>query len=251
MEKRISKYIISIFALTTFATTGLYAQNNVSKTDKEKDTTPTISYPLMNGIEVGVDLWGPASKIFGSDYVSAEASVDMNLKNRYFPTLEIGYGKANCSNDYDTRYKASSPFLRIGADYNALYGKQHGNMLLIGLRYGLSSFKFDVDSPDITNESHENGVVPPGLNDPIWGDWHNYHHHGQKSSMHWFELCVGIRAHVAKNIYMGWALRVRHKLGGGSGDFGDPMYVPGYGRYKTNTLGVSYSIIYHIPMKSR
>ena len=31
-------------------------------------------------------------------------------------------------------------------DYNTLYKKQNGPMLLVGLRYGVSSFKYDVDA---------------------------------------------------------------------------------------------------------
>ena len=56
--------------------------------------------------------------------------------------------------DKGIHYKSNAPYFRIGMDYNTLYKKQHGHMLLVGLRYGVSSFKYDVDAfgtgrPDI------------------------------------------------------------------------------------------------------
>lgn len=48
-----------------------------------------MHYPLYNGISVSVDLWGPGSKLFGSDFFSSEVAVDVNLKNRFFPIVEL------------------------------------------------------------------------------------------------------------------------------------------------------------------
>ena len=81
--KRISKYIISIVLLLAFVVP-LSAQNTSSnrsrqssqqEKEKREKTLPEVTYPLMNGIDVGVDILSPILKAFGSDFMSAEAMV--------------------------------------------------------------------------------------------------------------------------------------------------------------------------------
>ena len=67
-----------------------------TKKQKKKEKKPTeVDYPLYNGFSVGMDLWGLGGKVFGSDFVSTEVAVDVDLKHRYFPVAEIGYGSTD------------------------------------------------------------------------------------------------------------------------------------------------------------
>lgn len=254
MGKRISKYIISIVLLLAFVVP-LSAQNTSSnrsrqssqqeKKEREK-TLPEVTYPLMNGIDVGVDILSPILKAFGSDFMSAEAMIDVNLYNRFFPTVEVGYGGGKSTNDYDVSIKASAPYFRLGFDYNTLWKKAHGNLLLVGLRYGFSSGKYDVVVPDITDPEYSGGAKQTNLVDPIWGDMSNYVHEGMKHTMHWVEFTAGIRANISKHIKMGLMLRIKHKLKASVDTYGDPYYIPGFGRYDSNNVGITYSIIYQL-----
>lgn len=65
--------------------------------------------------------------------------------------------------------------------------------------------------------------------------------------MQWFEFCVGIRAHIWKELYMGWGLRFKFRTSSSTGEYGDPWYVPGFGKYGSNTMGVTYTITYKLP----
>ena len=87
----------------------------------------------------------------------------------------------------------------------------------------------------------------PNLTDDVWGESVPYDHAGLKGSMHWAEFCVGIRAHIWKSIYMGLGMRYRMNLSETKSTLGDPWYVPGFGKYGKNTLGVQYSLIYKLP----
>lgn len=254
MEKKISSYSISL-AICLLLSFPLGAQNAnrtsaSSQSDRQKnekkEKKEEVSYPLYNGISVGVDLWGIGSSIVGGDFRSSEVSVDVNLKNRYLPIAEIGYGSTDTWGEKGIHYKSSAPYFRIGMDYNTLYNKRHGNMLLVGLRYGASSFKYDVEA-SVTDDPASNGTVPPNLGDDIWEERLPYSHQGMKGSMQWAELCVGIRAHVWKALYMGWALRFKFKLSASADRYGDPWYVPGFGKYGSNTLGITYTITYKLP----
>ncbi|MBQ8501623.1 MAG: hypothetical protein IJ494_04870 [Bacteroides sp.] len=214
-------------------------------TTKEK-TPPEKEYPFFNGIYVGLDLWGPGSKLLGSDAFSTEVSAYVDLKHRYLPVIELGYGKTDAWNDNGINYKSNSPYLRIGMDYNTLYKKAHGHMILVGLRYGISNPTYDIRSLGVDDPIY-GGSYNPNIEDDIWGGSVPYNHSGMKCTMHWLEFCVGLRAHVWKSLYMGWSLRLKYKLSASPDTYGDPWYVPGFGNYASNTMGVSYSIIYKLP----
>ena len=254
MGQRISRYIISIVLLLAFVAP-LSAQNaggnrnrqsSQQQQKKREKTEPEVTYPLMNGIDVGVDILSPVLKAFGSDFMSAEAMVDVNLYNRFFPTVEIGYGGGKSMNDYDVSIKSSAPYFRLGIDYNTLWKKAHCNLLLVGLRYGLGSGKYDVTVPNLTDPEYVGGAEQTNLTDPIWKDTSNFVHEGMKFTMHWIEFTVGIRANVAKRIKMGLMLRIKYKLKASTDTYGDPYYIPGFGRYDSNNTGITYSIIYQL-----
>lgn len=210
-----------------------YDQRPVA-TPKEDKKAPEIEYPFYNGINIGVDIWGPGSYLLGSDFFSMEASGIIDLKHRYFPTIEVGYGKSDCLSDEGVKSQSSAPYLRIGMDYNALYKKAHGHMILVGLRYGISPTTYDTSSPSIK--------------DPIYGgEIPAFNHTGMKSTMQWMEIVLGIRAKICKSLHMGWSIRMRYKLAASTGTYGDPYYVPGFGKYDSKTIGVNYSIIYNLP----
>lgn len=220
---------------------------NPPQAPKEKSADEGPYYPLYNGISVGVDLWGIGGKALGSDYLSSEVSVDVNLKNRFFPTLEVGYGHTDAWNEQGTNYKTGAPFFRIGMDYNALYKKEHGHMMLVGVRYARSDFKYDIHALGVEDPVYGGMVGNPNLEDEIWKGSLPFNHTGMKGSMQWLEICLGIRAHIWKSLYMGWALRMRYKLSASNAEYGNPWYVPGYGKYSSNTMGVTYTITYKLP----
>ena len=70
---------------------------------------------FYQGTSVGAEVFGLMNKALGSDFKSAEAIVQINLKNRYMPVAEIGYGTTDVTNDKtNIHYKATSPYVRIG-----------------------------------------------------------------------------------------------------------------------------------------
>jgi len=261
MEQRILPYIISLLLALCFHT-ALQAQPTLNnprgderiwsekanqKQKKEKTRTPPeIEYPLFSGVSVGVDVIQPLQKIFGSDYSGFEAMGTVNLKGRYFPTLELGYGKSNMTDENKgIAYKMSAPYTRLGIDYNFLYKKAHGNQLLLGLRYGFSSFSYDINDPYDGTQERAN------ITDDVWGEKLPYNHSDMKATMHWIEFNLGLRSHIWKQIYMGWSVRVRYKLSASTDKYGDPFYVPGFGEYGSNRIGLTYHIIYLLPFKKR
>ena len=112
---KISTYIIAFLTLINIINPlSAYAQEKKVLTNEEWAQTP-----LFQGIMMGADVSGLANKVLGSDMFSTEANVQLNLKNRFFPIVEFGYGSIETTHEEtDIYYKTSAPYFRIGMDYN-------------------------------------------------------------------------------------------------------------------------------------
>lgn len=190
------------------------------------------SIPLFRGVAVSVDLVGPAEMMFG-DYGQYEAAARINLKDKYFPVVELGWGKANAE-DMATQltYKTNAPYVRAGMDFNLMKNKHDIYRLLGGVRYAYTSFKYDVNSPNIV--------------DPVWKDNVEYNAEGVKCNYHWLEFSFGVDAKIWGPVRMGWTVRYRKKLYSKAGDFGTPWYVPGFGKSGSTRLGGTFNVTFEL-----
>ena len=66
---------------------------------EKKTTIEEEKVPFYQGTTIGIDIFGLGSKIFGGDITSTEISVEVNLKNRYVPVAEIGYGTTDTTSN--------------------------------------------------------------------------------------------------------------------------------------------------------
>ena len=232
-KKSISTYFIALLVLSSLLAcpARLSAQNVQSR-----QTGDTTQQPLFQGIMVGVDVYGFLNQALGSDIRSTEASIEANLQNRFFPVVEFGYGSIDTTDDEtDIHYQTSAPFFRLGVNYNVFYKKPElPGCLTVGLRYGFSSFKYDVQAPDLTDPNWGHTQVPVSYT-------------GVKCNVGWLEAVVGLRANVYKDFHLGLNLRYRSRLNMSQNEHSEPYYIPGYGRGKSTSIGITYSIIYKLP----
>lgn len=203
-----------------------------SKIAEWLDLTDTI--PTFQGVSVLTDLAGPGWYALGGDFFSAEAALEVNLLNRFFPIVEVGYGRTDAINeDTELHYKTAAPYFRVGLNYNVQYKKKSPGYIYAGFRLGYSSFKYDVDGPSMT--------------DPVWGGEIPFHFTDIKSSTLWTELLIGVRAEIYKNFHMGWSLRYKVRLNVKDGPNSSPWYIPGFGASDNTIFGVTYDLVYRIP----
>ncbi len=193
----------------------------------------TDSVPFFNGLSASVDLVGIVQKAV-SDYGQYEAALRVNLRDRYFPIVEIGKGIA--LHDYDPvtgiKYETSALYGKIGLDFNVMRNKHDIYRLYIGGRYAYTSFDYDLVGPDIK--------------DPVWGG--EAHWGGSKSpcKYHWAEAVVGVDAKIYGPFHLGWSVRYKARVSHKDGEIGKPWYVPGYGISGTSQLGVTFNAIFEI-----
>ena len=234
MKKRsISTSIIALLALSSLLAlpTRLSAQSTKLLKDEEKKEKP-----FFQGIMVGVDVFGFLNQALGSDVRTTEVSIEANLQNRFLPIVEIGYGSTNAMDEEtEIHFQTSAPFFRVGMSYNVFYQKPElPGCLTVGLRYGFSSFTYDMLSPDLVDPNWNHTHVPVNYTDV-------------KSNVGWLEAVVGMRANVFKDFYLGLNVRYRSRLSMTKNENSEPYYIPGYGRGKPNNFGITYSLIYKLP----
>lgn len=232
-KESISISIIALLVLSSLwlLPSSLQAQEVKILSEEEKEKPA-----LFQGVFVGVDVFGFMNQALGSDIKTTEVSVEANLLNRFFPIVELGYGSIDTTDDEtDIHFKTSAPFFRIGANYNVFYKKPHlPGYFTVGLRYGLSSFDYDVKAP--------------ALVDPNWGSTQvPIDYTGVKCNASWLELVLGLKTQVYKNFYMGFTVRYRSRLSMTKNENSEPYYIPGYGRGKSNNYGITYNLIYKLP----
>ena len=216
----------------------------VQKRDQKKKEAVVDTIPFYNGTYVGVDIYGIGSKMPGGDFMSSEVSIGVNLKNKFIPTIEFGMGGTDTWNETGIHYKSkTAPFFRIGVDYNTMAKKKEKNSYLyVGLRYAFSSFKYDVSTLPVDDPIWGGSIGNPSLEDDYWGGSVPFSHLGMKGSMQWFELVVGVKVRIYKNFNMGWSVRMKYKTNASTNEYANPWYVPGYGKFKSNNMGITYSL---------
>lgn len=203
------------------------AQKRARKMVEQKDSTA-----LFRGVAVNVDLMGPVQMLV-SDYGVLEASLRVNLKDRYFPIFEVGLGKANSTEESTgLNYKTSAPYARVGCDFNLLRNKHDIYRLYGGARYGLTYYKYDVSGPDLT--------------DPIWGGTAAYGATGVSCNYHWMEVVLGVDAKLWGPVRLGWTLRYKRQLFHKEGDIGNTCYVPGYGKKGGSRFGGTVNLTFEL-----
>ena len=120
-------------------------------------------------------------------------------------------------------------------DYNVFYKKPHlPGYFTVGLRYGFSSFTYDMQSPDLVDPNWGHTSIPVTYNDV-------------KSNAGWLELVLGMKTQVYKDFYMGFTVRYRARQSMKKHENTEPYYIPGYGRGKTSNFGITYSLSYRLP----
>ena len=234
MRKIISGYILQFLILSSLLLCPMYAFSQ-KKNDKDKEKAENVK--LYQGTTIGVEVAGLGNYVLGSDILSSEVMIQANLLNRFLPIVEIGYGKVNTTSDAtDIHYQTAAPFFKIGADYNFFYNKPHlPGYLYAGLRYGFSSFMYDVDGPEMADPNYGSLIKYP------------FSYHGVNTKANWLEILGGMKVKIFKGFCMGWSVKYKKRLSYTHYENTEPWYIPGYGNNAATGFSVSYHLMYNLP----
>lgn len=226
LHKRICTYIFAL-AISLMLPLGAFAQKSADKAEAD-------IIPLFRGLSVSVDAVG-LLQLAISDYGQYEAALRLNLRDKYLPIIEIGYGTGKHDEDVVTGIstKTSAPYGRIGCDFNILKNKHERDFrLFAGFRYAFTAFNFEV--------SH------PGIKDPVWGNTATFQCTDNDCNFHWLEGVFGLDTRIAGPLRLGWTARYRRKLTSNNGNVDGVWYVPGFGKYDSSNWGGTFNVILEI-----
>lgn len=212
--QRIYKFIILLVSWMLLYIAPSFSQDKVEAIGTETEKS------WYQGVKVELDVASLAISAFSRETYSAEANVQLNIKQKFFPVIELGFAGANKVSVKDYGFKTNGFFTRIGMDYNLLKVKEDdtsafNKMFFIGARFALSPFSYSM-----TN------IV---IEDDYWGEELVLNYYDQRTTAMWFEVLAGIKVEVFKNWYMGWSLRGKMKIGKVKEGELHPWYIPGLG----------------------
>ena len=200
-----------------------------AREDVEKERNDSI--PLYQGVNVKLDIAMPiieAARSAGKiqDY---EMAINVRLKNRFYPTLELGYALAECGAD-GAQHKGHGGFARLGMDLAIVKKGETENNLMIGLRFGGAYQNYDLTNVQVQTDYWQSNSI----------DFYN-----QNRFDCWGEVVVGCQVYLWKGLHMGWYGRVKLLFTRNvSEEQVLPYYVPGLGFRNDFNWGFNYYIGY-------
>lgn len=204
---------------------------------QEKKQLADITRSLwVNGVTVQADVASlVTSLVTKGEAYSAEGGVQIDLKHKYYPIVELGFGGANKISAADVDFSTYGLYGRLGVDINLIKksedSKPSNNLFLAGVRLGMSNFRYNITNQTVT--------------DPYWGGTRILDPIENFESKFWFEIVAGVRVEVVKNIYMGWNIRNKQLLSKDPEGQPSTWYIPGFGRNTGSAWGFNYIVGYH------
>jgi hypothetical protein len=211
---------LALFTVLVFLAVPLHAKKEAKKAD----------VPFYRGINLGVEVGGSAMSLF-SDNWSGSAKLDLNIKNAYLPTLEIGQARYNQTGATGIRYTSSGPFFKLGLNLPIVsHGPKAEDLFYVGLHYGLSPFSFQ-----LAQLSYSGGY---------WGNPSQTTIDDQHGLAGWADAVAGVRVKVLGPVSLGWSLHYRNLIHVSNGTNGVPAYIPGYGQHVKPNAAINAHIYY-------
>ena len=165
---------------------------------------------IYQGINLKLDLFNSVyyPALTKGDVQSYEIAMNVKLKQRFYPTLELGYAQGTKGN-YTPVWDGQGGWGKVGLDINGLKkNPSNPNALLVGIRVGTAYQQYET---------------------PRLSAWD-----------YWGEVVGGCQVQVYKGFMMGWYARLKLLFTSNPKTTTIPDYIPGFG-YRNNTQwGISY-----------
>ncbi len=204
----------------------------LSAVNKKKE--PVVNIPTYQGINLGIELGKPLFGMLSNNEKGYSMKADVNLKNTWFPTLEVGYGSFDKTAESGMQCLSSGTYLKVGVNKSLVYlGNKAENMFYAGAHYGFTSFKYTLNNLD--------------WYDNYWGNNAITNLVDQSGIVGWLELTVGVRVNVFGPFSLGWSGQYKSTLHVSGGAMSDPAYIPGYGENIKPMAGLELHLYYKLP----
>lgn len=200
-----------------------------------------LFHPLEEGrapfVRISIDPTAPLKTFLQkADVLGFEATVDSEIKQNLF--LMGGFGFANTSVDEATyKYRNSGMYGVIGADLNLTkyLDPTDRDIFFVGLHYGFAGMSHEARDIKMIN---------------YWGEYRTFVPKESHTAT-WVEVAMGVKAEVAKNIFIGWTGEAKFRTHLSKGEM-IPYNIPGYGiNNEKFAFDLSLFVSYAITMKPK
>jgi len=207
---------------------------SLSLTAADKKKTPVAQIPTYQGINLGLELGKPILGLFSKDK-GFSVKADVNLKNTWFPTLEVGFADYNRTAENGMRCESAGTYFKLGLNKSLVYlGDKAENMFYAGVQYGFSSFSYH--------------LFNLSFYDNYWGDNALTNLTNQHGVVGWLDLTVGVRVHVLGPFSLGWSGQYKSTLHVSGSETSHPAFIPGYGENLKPMAGLALHLYYKLPL---
>lgn len=199
---------------------------------------PKMIYPLVHQVIAGVNVWDPIMRALGQKFGLGDVWGEVSLHNRYFPFFAVGVSSINITpiGKNFTFQSPVAPYFKLGASYNFFYNSNPDYRLLMGMRYGFSTYNWS--------------VIDATVDEGYWDDPSVYSLRDMSHTAGYLEITFGIKVKIAGNFSAGWTLIYHSVLHESKSPHGQPMYIPGYGK-RNGAITGNFSIMYTIPINQK
>lgn len=222
----ISSFLLCVISFSGFA----------QKSEKKTTTENAI---ILNSVTIHGDIASIAgSALSNGETYSYEAGIQADVKHEFYPVFELGFAGANKISTDNINFSTNAIFGRIGVDVNLLKPKKDekptNNLLLAGFRLGMSSFPYSISNVQIS--------------DNYWNETQTIGFENVSSTKIWYEIVLGLKVEITKNIFMGWSVRSKNMLSQDITGNPSPWFIPGFGTNTGSNWGFNYTLGYKIEM---
>lgn len=172
--------------------------------------------------------------LYKGERYAFEGSVQTLVRNKFFVVGELGFGGSEKLNFDSARSTSGGMFGRVGIDLNLMKPKPDSNpsrnYFLAGMRLGVSGYQHQLSNVLIS--------------DDYWDEARLYNYPEKFETNFWFEVLASTRVEIAKNVYMGWTVKIKNMMLQPKDGVLRAWYVPGYGLSGQTVWSVNYSVGY-------
>ena len=245
---------MKIMRIWVFYTSVLLSFQLLQGQQQKKEISTEVSDSLRSlekiplSFRFGIDLYRIILSQVSDDFNGFEVVGDLRLGEKLFLALEIGNTKI-LKDVEQVNFTTSGNYYKLGFDYN-MYENLKGmnNNISVGLRFASSSHSHFLNSYTILDRSR----FWPSSNQPIVNGYAT----GERPNLNaqWFEVAVGFKVKLLKNIFMGLSLRLNRLLDNKLPENFDNIYIPGFNKKTEENkfgAGFNYTLTYSIPFASK
>jgi hypothetical protein len=226
----------------------------------------------VEGVRFGIDLSYPISDNLLAPWANSipplnppstkyryEGTVDVGFaQNRFFAVFDYGISKVERDREFlnytGFKYESQGSYIRLGADYNFMHRNFKDEVMFVGFRYGIATFKHDFQYFGANEAWGYNPRRLITINNVVTVIDERFPGRITETGLSatWLEIVTGLKVNVWKQLFLGYTVRFMLLSGVKGENVLLANDLPGFGNTNQRARVVlNYYISYRIAFKTK